>query len=238
MVRWERVDPEGAAVSRSPEPPPSRDPGNDRTKLIAHDMNNPLTAIRLLAETLRDEVADPQQRQDVLDILEAADLAGTFVEGMGSMVRNTSADEFTWFPIDLVEILRATVDRPALRRHVRLSVPAELQLGGDRTALKRAFTDILVNARRLVDRQSPVDVIGTEHASAIEVVVRHPGGGLPAELRPLLFEPFGPVELRRKRFPVIASGLYYARQVIEHHDGVVEFRNGGGTLDLVIRFRR
>jgi signal transduction histidine kinase len=224
-------------VTRPPSPS-STDPRNDRMKLIAHDMNNPLTAIRLLAETLRDEIADPQQRQDVLDILEAADLAGTFVEGMGSIARSAGPDDFAWFPIDLVEVLRATVDRPALRRHVRLQVPAELQLGGDRTALKRAFTDVIVNARRLVDRSAPIEVIGSDQQSAIEIVVRHPGPGLPAELRPLLFEPFGPVELRRNRFPVIATGLCYARQVFEHHDATVEFRDGGAALDLVVRFHR
>lgn len=224
-------------MTRPSSPTPS-DPGNDRLKLIAHDMNNPLTAIRLLAETLRDEIADPQQRQDILDILEAADLAGTFVEGMGSIARNASPDDYTWFPIDLVEVLRATVDRPALRRHVRLALPGELQLGGDRTALKRAFTDVLVNARRLVERTAPIEVVGADQGSGIEIVVRHPGQGLPAELRGLLFEPFGPIELRRNRFPVIATGLAYAKQVFEHHDGTVEFRDSGATLDLVVRFHR
>ncbi len=213
------------------------DLGNDRMKLIAHDMNNPLTAIRLVAETLRDEVTDPQQRQDVMDILEAADIAGTFVEGIGSMIRMPSADDFTWFPIDLVEVLRATVDRPALRRAVRLQLPSELQLGGDRTALKRAFTDIIVNARRLVDRSTLVEVSGADHTTHVEVVIRHGQAPFPAELRHLMFEPFGPVELRRKRFPVIASGLHYAKQVFEHHDGTVEWRDGAG-LDLVVRFRR
>lgn len=206
-------------------------------KLIAHDMNNPLTAIRLLAETLREEVTDPQQRQDVMDILEAADIAGTFVEGIGSMIRPPSADDFTWFPIDLVEVLRATIDRPALRRAVRLQLPAELPLGGDRTALRRAFTDVLVNARRLVERQVAVEVTAADLVDRIEVVIRHTGAGLPPELRHLMFEPFGPVELRRKRYPVIASGLHYAKQVFEHHDGRVEWREGP-HLDLVVQFRR
>ncbi len=213
---------------------------SDCLRLLAHDLNNPLTAIRILAEMLRDEVSDPEVRQDVIDILEAADLAGALMDGMSSMVRLEGGHEdYTWFPIDLVEMLRGVVDRPALRRHVKLDVPREIQMGGDRAALARAFTDLFMNGRRLVEGQNVVTVRASDEGSDVVVVLHHPGHGVPSTLRPRLLELFGAVELRQNRIPVSAVGLVYARSVIEAHGGnitLVDAEDQG--MDAVIRLRR
>lgn len=212
----------------------------DCLRLLTHDMNNPLTAIRLLAETLRDEVGTAEMRQDVLDILEAADMASALMEGLSAVVRMEREDEdYTWFPINLVGILRASVDRPALRRQVKLSLPNELSMRGDEAGLRRAFTDILVNARRLVDHKLHVTVTAADtDPNHLEVRVHHPGAGIPHALRERLFDRFGSVELRQNRVPVLATGLAYAAVVIEHHEGAMSFEDAAGGTDLVIRFRR
>lgn len=211
----------------------------DCLRLVAHDLNNPLTAIRILAEMLRDEVTDGELRQDVLDILEAADLAGALMDGMSSMIRlEGDPEEHTWFPIDLADVLRRTVDRPAFRRHVQLDVARELRLGGDRGALQRALTDILVNARRLVDGGSPIGLSAREDKDAIVIVVHHPGQGVPEAMRGRLFELFGAVELRRDRVPVAAAGLVYAKTVVEAHHGTLSFHDRDGGMDLVVRIPR
>jgi signal transduction histidine kinase len=212
---------------------------SDCLRLLAHDLNNPLTAIRILAEMLRDEVPDGEMRQDVIDILEAADLAGALMDGLSSMVRlEGREDEYTWFPIDLVDVLRRAVDRPALRRHVELDTPRELQLGGDRMAILRAMTDILVNARRLVDSSSKIVVSAREHDAQVVVTVHHPGQGVPAALRDRLFELFGAVELRQSRIPVAAAGLVYAKTIVEAHGGTISFADRPGGMDLVVRLPR
>lgn len=212
---------------------------SDCLRLLAHDLNNPLTAIRILAEMLRDEVPDGEMRQDVIDILEAADLAGALMDGLSSMVRlEGREDEYTWFPIDLCDVLRRAVDRPALRRHVRLEVPRELQLGGDRMAILRAMTDILVNARRLVDGGSQIVVSAKEQDAEVLVTVHHPGPGVPAAMRERLFELFGAVELRQNRIPVAAAGLVYAKTIIEAHGGTISFADREGGMDLVLRLPR
>ncbi len=213
---------------------------SDCLRLLAHDLNNPLTAIRILAEMLRDEVLDPGMRQDIIDILEAADLAGALMDGMSSLVRLEGQDEdFTWFPMDAVEVLRQAVDRPALRRHVKLDLPHEIQLSGDRMALQRAFTDMLVNARRLVDGHPVLVSAGEEEKDHVLIRIHHPGPGIPDPLRRRLFDLYGAVDLRQSRIPVAAAGLVYARMVIDQHGGQLDFEDGadGGT-DLVVRLPR
>jgi two-component system, OmpR family, sensor histidine kinase KdpD len=213
---------------------------SDCLRLVAHDLNNPLTAIRILAEMLRDEIPDSEMRQDMIDILEAADLAGALMDGMASLVRLEGKEEdYTWFPIDLVELLRRAVDRPALRRHIRLELPREIQMGGDRLALHRAFTDVLINARRLSDGWLPISVVATSTTTSVEVRVRHPGPEIPQAVRERLFEMFGAVELRESRIPVSAVGLVFARTVIDGHGGTIGFEDcAEGGMDLVIRLKR
>ncbi|MEQ1502012.1 MAG: HAMP domain-containing sensor histidine kinase [Myxococcota bacterium] len=212
----------------------------DSLRLVAHDLNNPLTAIRILAEMLREEITDREMRQDMIDILEAADLASALMEGMSSLVQIEHRDEdYTWFPMDLVEVLRHTVDRPALRRHVALDLPHELQMGGDRTALQRAFTDVFVNARRLSDARAPVAVTARDTGRQVEVRIRHHGPGIPAASRDRLFQLFGAVELRQSAIPVSAVGLVYARAVFANHGGSIAFEDDdGGPCDLVVRLSR
>jgi signal transduction histidine kinase len=193
-------------------------------RLVAHDINNPLTAIRILAEMLRDDV-DEVHRRDVTDILEAADLASAVV-GSVSEARYQKDDEYTWFPLDLVQLLTSVVDRPALRRHVTLDMPRELQIGGDQTALRRAFTDLLVNGRRMVDGRQGLTVRTSEVASAVEVRVEHPRSAvIPTAMR--------------HRIPVSAVGLVDAHTIIEGHGGTIHIEDADdGGMTVVVRLRR
>ena len=61
-------------------------------RLFGHDLKNPLTAVRVLAEMLAEDTTDPAVRQDLHDILEATDMAVALVDGMGAVMR-VEADE-------------------------------------------------------------------------------------------------------------------------------------------------
>ncbi|MEN0061902.1 MAG: HAMP domain-containing sensor histidine kinase [Myxococcota bacterium] len=229
-------------MDEDPVPFMGRDPNalrSDGLRLLTHDLNNPLTAIRILAEMLRDQVHDPEQRQDIIDILEAADLASVLMEGMRSFVMMEGRDaDYTWFPIDLVNVLRESCDRPALRRHVRFQLPRELQMNGDRVALQRTFTDLFLNARRLVDgrRQLLVDAEEYDHSHVVRIHL--PGATIAPHQRARIFEPYGAVELRQQRLPVAASGLTFARSVIEVHGGQVLFEDVPEGTVLAVRLPR
>jgi len=212
----------------------------DSLRLLVHDLKNPLTVIRINAEMVRDQILDPSVRQDVIDIVEAADLADALIDGMQAYLKlERDGEDFTWFPMDAVEVLRHAVDRPALRRHVRLDLPREIQMSGDRMALEGAFTDMLVNARRLAE-EGRVSVRTDEHEED-DVVIRihHPGAAIPESLRPRFFELYGALELHQSGISGAAAGLVYARMVIDQHGGKLDFEDGvDGSTDLVVRLPR
>jgi len=228
VASWaEQVSPDGDGASV------------ELVRLLAHDVNNPLTAIRIISEMLRDELDDAEQRRDMVDIMEAADLAGALIESMVSMVEGLETDTFTWFPLDLLGLVQQVIDRPALRRYVRIDSEGEVPMTGDRAALRRALTDVLVNGRRLVGPKEVLTVTVAESGHDILVDVFHPGEGIPRAMRPLLFEPHGSVILRKNRIPVSASGLAYARAVVEGHGGSIDLSEAGEEgANLRIRLKK
>lgn len=232
-------------ANQGPPDPPGDPDRAECLRYVVHDLNNPLTAIRLLAEYARSEAPTAELRQDMVDILEATDLTAALIDGLGSMAREDHVETSASLPLDLASLVRKVAERPALRRFVRLELPDTLRFSGDGSALSRAFTDVLVNARRLADRRL-VLVTARQDDEHVEIRVRHE---VPAAAEsesdprlPLfaaLLEPHGAVPLRREKISVLATGLAYARRTFERHGGIVCFENlDTEGLDLVIKLRR
>ena len=207
----------------------------ERLQLLAHDVNNPLTAIRIIAEMLKDEAVDDQQRDDMVDILESADLVGLLLEGMTQLAQGADASSFTWFPVPIADLIRQAADRPALRAYVDLSELEAVTIAGDRDALSRAFTDVMVNGRRLVAPRTKLGVRVATVGDEVVITFHHPGDCIPESMRSWLFEADGPVRLREHQVPVATFGLAYAREVARGHGGdirLVSMEEGGMNLEI------
>lgn len=213
---------------------------SDCLQMVAHDLGNPLTAIRVIAEIIKEDAVEDDARRDARDLLEAADLAGALVESMGAMLSlEGEPEDLTWFPIDLVQVLRKVVDRPYLRRRITLDLPQEIQLAGDRRALGRAFTDVLVNALRIAPPLGQVSVHVRTPEGGVEVRVDHGATNLAPALWPLLLAPYGAVVLRRKKIPTLATGLVYAQHIFSRHGGGLRLAQGpNGGMDVVCTLAR
>ncbi len=200
-------------------------------RLLAHDVNNPLTAVRILAEMN----AEGELAADMHDILEAADLAAALLEAMDALMREDHRRTYSFFPMRLDEVLARVADRPALARIVSTDVPSDLLATGDQSALERALSDVLFNARQLAGG-GPIHVRARRADAFVEVVVHHGVGRVPPPLRADLFQPGGARELREMKVPVLASGLFFARSAVAGMGGGMEFRDASdGGLELVIR---
>src|SRR5690606_34148820 len=117
-----------------------------------------------------------------------------------------------------------------------VDLPAELPSHGDARALQRAITDILVNARALTENDATIRVFGREGRHVVELGFVHPPPAVPPDLRRHLLEAYGAVELRRgRRVPSSAMGLAYAAQVVERHDGSIDFADDDDGMTVLLR---
>lgn len=236
----------GKAITEMPRVGRSeRELRSDTLRMFAHDLRNPVTALRLHAETLRNEAPNAAVRRDAIEMLESADQLEAYLEGMASMALvDAGPEELTWFPVNLVDVIRDVVNRPWLRRYVQLVLPQDLIINAAGKALRRALSDVFVNARKLVRSGRKVFIALTTEAGQVVLRVHHPGGHIAAGLRERMFQMHGAVELRRNHLPVVSGGLVYARSVIEAHGGTIAFEDARGMdgettgMDVVIRLPR
>ena len=204
-------------------------------RLVAHDLNNPLTVIRMLSEMLKEEVAE-ELRTDIENIIEATDLASALVEGFASFSRleGTEEEEYTWLNLDLADVVREVAGRIAFRSHVRLDLPSELATVGDRNALVSAVNDILLNGLKLVRKGAYIDISLRENDGSRTLVFTHPGKGIPLEHQHRLLRRYGAEDLRRNRVPVSAVGLAYAVHVAEGHAGTLKLGSSSDGFEVLL----
>lgn len=189
--------------------------------LVVHDINNPLAAIRILAEMLEADLEDETQRRDLHDVLEAVDVAAAIAESLGAMLRLERGHRpLALAPTDLREIARKVAERPCYLQHVAIAPgpPTVAEIDGE--AVSQALSDLCLTARRLAPEGVQVQLAIEPPATLICTAP----GAIPAALVGRLVEPYGSVDARSQRVQVGALGLAYARWVAVRHGGGFEVR--------------
>lgn len=207
-----RTDPDRHARSRS-------------LRLVAHDVNNPLTAIRLLAEMLVMEMPDEESRQDMRDILEASDLAGALIESLSAAARlDHPAPRETAREVDLVGVVQRVGRRPAFAEHIDIDVRVDsCALRAEPSRLQQAVTDLLLHARKLSEGRGRPSLTIEVQGDHVDLVLTLSGTRLEEDHRAALLLPWGAWSARDDQIAVAATGLGHVTQVT---------RELGGTLHI------
>ncbi len=187
---------------------------------LAHDLNNPMAAIRILGQVLQGEMSDPETQKDVSDILEAVDAACIFVEGFAAANRlERGHREIHAQNIELGDLVARSIDRAALSPYVMYKQPDRpIELRGDAEVLAQAILDLVWTARRLTAENRRVRILCEEFT----VRVFSHGSSLPEDLRYRLIAPFQSVAARERQLAVPPFGLVFARWAAERHGGRIE----------------
>ena len=219
------------------------------TASIAHEINQPLGAILVNAETARSILTssrpDLDELRDIVDdILQDDRRAGEVIRRTRSLLRKAP---FELTKLDLNAVVRETVEflsALAIGRKVELGsvlTPIVLPIIGDRIQLQQVILNLAVNA---IDAMADMPVenrkisIRTSRVEDFaELSISDSGPGIPAEKLKEIFEPFF-----TSKAEGMGMGLSIARTIVEAHKGRIsaENRPGGGAsfrirLPLVCR---
>jgi signal transduction histidine kinase len=203
---------------------------------VAHEIRNPVTAARSLAQQLvrESDVAFHDEHAMILTELERVE------RQVAALLRFARREEFQFEPIDLGVLVRATAEQFRARLEeagVDLRVDAEdgIVTVADKEKLRQVLVNLIENAidalatterpRRLALR------LGTDNGNA-RLAVADNGSGASSEDLPRLFEPF----FSRKGTGT-GLGLAIAKRTIDAHGGriVAAGRPGDGmtfSIDL------
>jgi signal transduction histidine kinase len=198
---------------------------------VAHEIKNPLTAMRIAVDQLGRAAGRPDSLQMSIEVLDAETdrlerLAREFAD-FGRMPEGPTSD------VDLVELLQE-LGKTAVPAEVTTTVNAN---GGRRAIvghyepLRRAFANLLRNAAEAMNGRCRVDMDVKGDAASIAVRVADQGPGNAPELRNRVFEPYVTTKPDGT-----GLGLALVRQTVDAHRGTIavsETPGGGATFTLV-----
>jgi signal transduction histidine kinase len=199
---------------------------------VAHEIKNPLTALRIAVDQLRRSGRGAGQSETAVAVLAAETerlerLAKEFSE-FGRLPEGPKSE------VDLVDLLTElgnTAVPPEVAVRVRAN-GAPARLLGYYEPLRRAFANLLRNAAEAMDGRGAIDVAVERDGSTIVVTIADHGPGIPEELRQRVFEPY----FTTKRDGT-GLGLALVRQAIEAHGGriaVTDTPGGGATFTVTL----
>lgn len=213
---------------------------------ISHELRTPLTVIRGFTELLLRGTGDEKLSADQSDLLNQVRARAV---DMTDMVNNAIliADiesgqlKTELHPQDVEMILNSALAplRPAYetkRLSVTLDIAPELPaVMADREQLKRAFVQLLDNARRYSD-QGGVTVRAWSEQGVVHVEFEDTGQGIAPDVLPRLFTRFQRVEGNNSQQRGSGLGLAITKQLIERQGGVVQVSStlGQGSIFTII----
>ena len=199
------------------------------SSVIAHELRNPLSALKGHAQLLVEDLAEPA-RAKAARVVEGAERLERLTSVLLDFVREGPLDVQPLTPTELFE--RALAELPKERLHVDLTgAPGILNVDADRMSL--ALRNLVQNAVQANAREAgAVEVRFDGQSRDIVIEVRDHGAGLAAGVKGQLFEPFVTTKARGT-----GLGLAIARRIAEQHRGTVTGEthvDGGAVFRLIL----
>jgi signal transduction histidine kinase len=228
-VAWSRATARLSAVQQQVESERRLVALGRASSVIAHELRNPLAALKGHAQLLVEDLAEPS-RSKATRVVDGAERLERLMGVLLDFVRDGPLDIRAATPALVVE--RALVDLPRDRIRVDLSrAPGTLHVDAERTSL--ALRNLLQNAVQATpDGADPVEVRVDAKGRDIVIEVRDHGPGLAPGAEAQIFDPFMTTKTRGT-----GLGLSIARRIAEQHHGRLTGEThgeGGAVFRLVL----
>jgi signal transduction histidine kinase len=202
---------------------------------VAHEIRNPIAAMRLKAENALAHESDRSRSTDALQVV--VEQVGRMDQLLQNLLRSVQRSDVKREPVtDIGSFLAehaALFREQAGRRNI--TVDCQRGLAGsaifDKTQVGRALDNLILNAIQNSDDGTPIMLRAETTQSDLRLSIEDAGNGVPITIREHLFEPF-----TTGRPDGTGLGLAIVREVAEAHGGRVslEHRSDGTTFTLEI----
>jgi signal transduction histidine kinase len=209
---------------------------------IAHELNQPLTAILSNAQAARLLLArgdlDPARLAAILDdIVEDDRRAAEVIRRLRAMLRKEPVPfhrlDIDEVVRDVMRIMRNDLDSRGIATRIELA-PSLPAVDADRVQLQQVLMNLLINACEAMDDRTPLRSVRVRTcagaAGGVEVAVSDRGTGIAPEQLARIFDAFVTTKPDG-----IGLGLAVCRTIVEAHGGRLSARNnddGGATVSF------
>lgn len=213
---------------------------------VAHEINNPLSAIAMAAESLEYRVQDwlPANESETADEVREylrmmqteAQRCRQITEKLLDFARGKEGERNLY---DVTAIVREVV---AMTRHLGRFQNRTIELNRDAPCyawvngpeIKQVVLNLVANALESTDDDGKLQITITERPDQIELTFRDNGSGMPPEVIEHLFEPFFTT---KEAGQGTGLGLSISQRIVCDHDGTLEAESDGPGHGSTFRLR-
>lgn len=204
---------------------------------VAHEVKNPLSAIKSIAQVMsEDEALKAQHARDLSLIVGETDRLSKSVTQLLSFASKQPPPAVPSAAKELLASVVGLFRADAGERHINLHyyIADDVSLNGVQTAaLRDSLSNLILNALQVTPEGGAVKIESSVDRYSILVSVSDEGPGIPPELREKIWEPFFTTKQRGT-----GLGLAIVRKRMQEAGGTARFvptENGGGaTFELQV----
>ncbi|MBS4057016.1 MAG: MCP four helix bundle domain-containing protein [Bacteroidales bacterium] len=212
--------------------------------VIAHEIRNPLTAIKMLIYSMMQEPGVSEEKEvDYKIIAQEINRVEGFLQNFLKYARPTKPQ---MQQIDIVHVIRETMHlmQPKIvQNNITLTEQYEkesLQLLADPDMIRQVLMNLVLNALEAMGIEGQL-VVATrvsenkENGNVFEISLSDTGSGIPDDIRDSLFDPFV-----KGKDQGVGLGLSISQRIAELHQGWISAENNAGkgsvfTIHLPIK---
>lgn len=199
---------------------------------VAHEIRNPITAMRLKAENALAHAGDPERSSSALRVV--IEQVGRMDRLLQNLLRSVQRSDIVRAPVaDLAGFFERHVSlfrEQAGRRQILVETDVSgARLCFDTGQIGRALDNLIINAIQNSEDGTSIEIRATVDGGELHIAVADFGKGVPLAVREHLFEPFA-----TGRPDGTGLGLAIVREVAEAHGGhiCVAHRTDGTTFTM------
>lgn len=197
--------------------------------VLSHDLRTPLATVTAAAGALVRELPDGKPAAMAQRVLASARRMGGMVEDLLDVtrIRQHGGLSLRVAPMQMDDFCERAIAEIAEGhgRSVELLTQGLLTGEWDSERLGQLLTNLLGNALRHGDAAQPVQLsLDGSNPAAVQMKISN-GGCIPAELLPVLFEPFRGTNGGGGRREGLGLGLFIVQQIVQSHGGTIEVRS-------------
>lgn len=215
--------------------------------VFAHEFRNPLVAVELATEVLKEKNA--RQTPDA-DIGKKLNTLGDGIKQMKRLLNDL--EDYHRFSrgkisirkqlFDLRSVIASIVHEYHLKgeKHVHLKEqgPAKAMVFGDEERIRQVITNLIGNAIKFSPEQAPVEIELGQVAGICKVTVRDQGVGMTENTRSHISKPFFQVSQGVSREQGgLGLGTYICKTIVDLHNGDLSYHSDGENQGTTVEIR-
>lgn len=193
---------------------------------IAHEVRNPLGAIKLFLSALEDEVKNAPEAMRLLGHIHCS--IGTLDHTVSNILQFSKSQNLKSAPLNLNALIheQALLFKPYENKGLKLvlALKAAPFIAGNEHGLRQVIYNLILNAAQATRYQGEIEIETRDCDQHLELYIRDNGSGIPEDILSKVFEPFV-----TSKSEGTGLGLAVVQQVMLQHSGSIKASNRVGT---------